>query len=280
MNVTFWSARKPREERIAAAFGQAVRAGGDRFAVRTVEDHRAPVSDVGCVFGVKGGSRRLLDDHRAAGKHTLFFDKGHTRHKVGGEAMWRVSVDGYMPLATFQRTRRPDDRSRALGLSLAPRWFGDYVLFAGSSQKHCDFHGLGDCTAYARGVIQEIRARTDKPVIYRPKPSWRDAVPIAGATFSRPPATLADELKRSFVLVTHSSNAAVEAVLAGVPVIVLGPGIARPVALHRIADINHPFWPAEAARRQWLADLAYCQWTVAEMASGEMWGIVRPQGES
>lgn len=280
MNVTFWSAGKPREERIAAALARAVRAGGDDFDVRAVEDYRAPVGDVGCVFGVKGLSRRLLDDHWAAAKHTLFFDKGHTRHKVSGEAMWRVSVDGTMPLATFQRIRRPDDRARALGLSLAPRWFGDYVLFAGSSQKHCDFHGLGDCTAYARGVIEEIRAHTDEPVIYRPKPSWRDAVPIAGTKYSRPPATLADELKRCFVLVTHSSNAAVEAVLAGVPVIVLGPGIARPVASHRIADINHPFWPAEATRHQWLADLAYCQWAVDEMASGEMWGIVRPQGES
>jgi len=277
VNVTFWSAGKPREEAIAAALGQAVCAGGDGFEVRAVGDYQAPVGDVGCVFGVKGLSRRLLDDHRSAGKHVLFFDKGHTRHKVGGVAMWRVSVDDTMPLATFQRLRRPDDRARALELSLVPRWFGDYVLFAGSSQKHCDFHGLGDCTVYARGVIDEIRAHTKKPVIYRPKPSWRDAVPIAGTAYSRPPLTLADELERCFVLATHSSNAAVDAILAGVPAIVLGPGIARPVASHSLAEIDDPRWPSIEDRGQWLADLAYCQWTVDEMASGEMWNIVRPQ---
>lgn len=277
MNVTFWSAGKPREDRIAAALGKAVLAGGDGFEVRAVEDYRAPVGEVGCVFGVKGISRRLLDDHRAAGKHVLFFDKGHTRQKVNGEALWRVSVDADMPLSTFQRERRPDDRARALAFTPAPRWFGDRVLFAGSSQKHCDFHGLGDCTAYARGVIKQIHAITDKPVIHRPKPTWRDAMPIDGVAFSRPPTTLADELKRCFVLVTHSSNAALDAILAGVPAIVLGPGIARPVAAHRIADIDRPFWPSEQTRRQWFADLAYCQWTLNEMASGEMWNTIRPQ---
>ena len=280
MNIVFWSAGKPREERIAAALGHAVRRGGDKYERRAVEDYGEPAGDVGCVFGVKGIARRLLDDYRVAGKRTLFFDKGHTRHKVNGETLWRVSVDGYMPLDYFQREPRSDDRARALGLAFAPRRFGECVLFAGASQKHCDFHGLGDCTAHARGVIAQIRAHTDRPIIYRPKPSWRDAVPVEGADFSRPPITLADELRSCFVLVTHSSNAAVDAILAGVPAIVLGPGIARPVASRRIAEVEDPFWPPAEIRRQWLADLAYCQWTVEDMATGEMWRITRRRLEA
>lgn len=279
MNVTFWSAGKPREEVIAEALGQAVRAGGDRFEVRAAEEYRGPAGDVGCVFGVKGIARRLLDDYRAAGKRTLFFDKGHTRRRPDGAALWRVSADGFMPLDTFQREHRPDDRAKTHGLTLLPRRFGDCVLFAGASQKHCDFHGLGDCTEYARRVIAEIGAHTDRPVIYRPKPSWRDAAPIDGTEFSRAPIRLADELKRCFALVTHSSNAAVDAIRAGVPVIILGPGIARPVASCCIGDVENPCWPSEETRSQWLADLAYCQWTVEEMASGDMWETVRRQLE-
>ncbi len=279
MRVVFWSAGKPREDAIAVALGKAVRAGGDLFEIRAAENYRGPVGDVGCVFGVKGVARRLLDDYRAAGKGTLFFDKGHTRRRPDGVALWRVSADGFIPLEPFQRVPRPDDRAKAHGLSPSPRRIGDCLLFAGASQKHCDFHGLGDCTGYARRVIAEIKAYTNRPVIYRPKPSWRDAVPIDGTEFSRPPILLADELKRCFVLVTYSSNAAVDAVLAGVPAIVLGPGIARPVASRSVADVYDPYWPPDKVRHQWLADLAYCQWTTEEMASGAMWNVLRPQLE-
>lgn len=274
VRVIFWSSGKPREDAIAAALGQAVRSGGDDFEVRTVEDYHEPSGDVGCVFGVKGIARRLLDDYRAAGRHALFFDKGHTRRLPDGAALWRVSADGFMPLDTFQRVPRPGDRAKAHGLSLSPRQFGECVLFAGASQKHCDFHGLGDCSEYARRVIAEVRAHTDRPVIYRPKPSWRSAVPIDGTEFSRSPTRLADELARCFVLVTHSSNAAVEAILAGVPAIVLGPGIARPVTSRTVADVEDPYWTLDEERRQWLADLAYCQWSVEEIASGETWKTI------
>jgi hypothetical protein len=66
--------------------------------------------------------------------------------------------------------------------------------------------------------------------------------------------------------VTFNSNSAVDAVLAGVPAYVEDEGgMAFDVASHTVGEIHRP------DRAQWAHDLAYCQWTVDEMASGATW---------
>lgn len=287
MRVTFWRSDSLFDRRVATAFGAGVRAYGHEFEEIPSRFYEGPhdETDVAVAVGVRQTTKRILQDHTALGKDYVYIDKGYTRHR--GEdphvktRYLRASVNATQPLAYFQRQLRPSDRFDALDVHLAPRYYGGYcVLYAGSSQKYCEFHGLGDATRYAEKILHRVRktSRAYQRLTYRPKPSWRDAVPIEGAKFSRPPRTINDELHEARLLVTHGSNAALDAIFAGVPALVLGPSIAQPIAATCFEELpRNPEmlpWPDIETRLQWAYNLAYCQWTLREFETGEAWSML------
>lgn len=281
MNVTFWHSDKPRERLLADAFLRGCDVHGDIVERRplTPEVYVAPGCDVAVMVGVK--SKALFQAHWDAGVHTVYLDKGYTRHAVGGPVKtweyWRVAVDAHHP--TRRLLERPLDPSRRqrLGLELKPwRTQGDQVVIAGSSAKYHDFYGLWEPTRYTTKLIRQLRFHTQREIVYRPKPSWRDAVPIEGARFSQPPETIDHVLRNAWCVVTHGSNACVEAMLAGIPCIVTGDAVTRALSGDDIATIEAPKLAPQAQREQWLDNLAWWQWTQPEFATGEAWAFIRP----
>lgn len=282
MKVVFWVSDKPREHILADAFLAGVKALGDEVETQSLTPTPEIVvgTDIACMVGVK--SRELYRKHWQAGIHTVYFDKGYSRHKstgpVKGWEYWRASIDGHHPTRHLMQIKRPHDRLAALDVVLKPwRKRGDHLIFAGSSQKYNDFYGLGDATEYAKKQIKRIRSVTDREIVYRPKPSWHDAVPIPGTHFSRmPDETMDDVLDGAWALVTHGSNACFEAVIAGVPCVILGDAVAKPISSTDLVDLLHPRIVSDDDRRQWLANLAYWQFRMDEMLSGFCWETVRP----
>ena len=65
---------------------------------------------------------------------------------------------------------------------------------------------------------------------------------------------------------THSSNVAVEAVIAGVPVFVANSSACEPVGMTDFSRIESPIYPN---REPWLAHLAYSQFSYEEIESGK-----------
>ena len=282
MKVGFFASEKPRERLLADAFIRGLAAHGDSGKV--VHLTGEPIVAKGCevvvMVGVK--SRELYQANIKAGIHVVMMDKGYVRHKIGGPVRiweyWRTAVDGHHPTRTLMNVPRSIRRASSLGLNLAPwRRRGKHVLIAGSSAKYHHFYGLPDPTEYTLGVVKKIRQHTDMEIVYRPKPSWRGAQPIHGTTFSGPGDRLDDVLDGCHVLVTHGSNACFEAMLSGVPSVILGDGITLPISTDKVRAVNKPFLAPMADRRQWLANLAYCQWTMHEFESGEAWATIRPQ---
>lgn len=279
MLIRLYVSDKAREHQIAQAFCEGAHRFGHRTEVCSTGSYTAPdpAIDIAVMVGVKGISGRCFHDFRAAGRRIILIDKGYCRHPDPQQRHYfRLSVDAPQPLAYLQR--RPHDAQRRLHLpwTIRPRRSsGRHIIFAGSSEKYCRFHALGDATAYADAVIQQLKRDSDRPIVYRPKPSWVAAVPIAGSLFSRPPRTLGHELHDAYALVTHGSNAALEAILAGVPCIVLGDGIARPMSRTTLADINDLYYPPDHERLQWLADVAHCQFTLPEFSQGLAWDSIQ-----
>ena len=91
--------------------------------------------------------------------------------------------------------------------------------------------------------------------------------PKAGETLE----PLAEALGKAHALVTHSSNVAIEAVVAGVPVFVSPSSAAAPMGLSDLSLIETPVYPD---RDQWLAHLAYCQFSFEEIRSGAAWRML------
>jgi hypothetical protein len=69
--------------------------------------------------------------------------------------------------------------------------------------------------------------------------------------------------------VCWTSNAAVDAVLAGVPVFCTSPCAAYRMGHADLSKIETPHFPPD--REQWAWSLAANQWTLREMASGQCW---------
>lgn len=305
MRIVFWHSDKPRERLLADAFAQGARAHGDVVQLHALEpEPRVVDCDVACMVGVK--SRELFRAYFNAGSHVLYFDKGYTRHAARSPVKlweyWRVALDAHQPTERLQRmTLTAGDRWDRLGLVLQPWRRGNnspeagtvselaaatreatgnapgHIVLAGSSQKYHDFYGLKDPTSWARKVVAALREETRREIVYRPKPSWKEAVPIDGTRFSNGAETIDDVLKGAWALVTHGSNACFESVLAGVPVIALGDAVAKPISSTAISDIESPRLASYVERLQWAARLAYWQWTMPEFASGEAWKFLRPQ---
>ena len=284
MNVTFFAGvTKEREHEIARMLGQGVQSHGDTFELVDPAEYPAPnkETDVAVMVGVKGYSRKLFDDHLAVGKQVIYIDKGYLGHRG---RYYRMSVNSFQPLSYFQSIPRLSDRLKTHNIKLQPmRKNGSHIMIAGGSVKYANWHGLNamggedPMTVWARKRILRLRKHSRRPLVYRPKPSWKDAVLVSGARFSRPPRTITQELIDCWALITFGSNAAVDALIAGVPVVVLGDGVALPLAQTSEEKIEDLYIPTDNERQQWLQDLAYCQFNLTEMASGEAWGILKEQ---
>lgn len=281
MKVTFWHSEKPRERILADAFRAGLLAHGDECELRALQPQvEVADCDLAVMVGVK--SRELFRAHWQAGAHTLMLDKGYVRSAIAGPVKlweyWRTALDAHHPTAKLMEIRRPFDRLERIYLPLKPwRRQGKHIVLAGSSAKYHEFYGLKDPTAYGSKVVRQLRGLTSREIVYRPKPSWKDAVPLEGTRYSQLPETLEAVLENAHVLVTHGSNACFEAVVHGIPCVILGDAVAKPISSTQLEQIEEPMIVPTSERYQWLANLAYCQWTMREFASGQAWEVLRPQ---
>ena len=278
MRAIFYVANKPRERLLAEAMKVGMSLLGDSLTIVPSASYVGPDDsfDLTCFFGVK--SRQLFRDYRNHDRrgHILYIDKAY----VGRGEYYRFIVDDTQPNAYLHEVPRASDRWDWLKIELQPLQPEDprkHVLFAGSSQKYCDFHSLGDATAYARKFCKRVRNMNSREIVYRPKPTWGDAEPIEGTTFSGPDEKLSSLFSKMHVLITHGSGAAVEAIIAGVPAITLGNGVTHSVTDRSLnfETVRKPFFPDDAWRKQFMCDLAYTQFTRAEWVQGGAWPTLR-----
>lgn len=276
MKILGFHSKKDLDSDLVQAFIEGCGARGETAKVYSADYPDSPECDAVVIFGVKG--RERFEQYRAAGVNTIYLDKGYVRrsikHPIKRMEFWRVAVNAHHPTAYLDDMKSPRDRWDALGIKAQDWRAGREVVFAGSSEKFHEFHGLADPTSYARKVVQLIEQRTRRHIIYRPKPSWDGAVPIHGAEFSNE-GKIRHLLNTAHALVTYGSNACFEAVVLGVPCIILGDAVARPISSTSIDDIEAPRRATDEERIQWLSDIAYCQWTPHEFASGDAWTHLR-----
>lgn len=277
--------RQPFTKQLALC--EALRAGlataGEDF---TAIHGFAEVADVDglLLFGIGGESKSVYDAYKAAGKRIVFFDKGYPR---GGYGMYRVAVDDFQPLHYLMGTPRRRDRLDAMGKYVRFQSYdrkpGDAILFDGASNKYCLWQGLGDWLEWGQRMLLVTRRHTDRPIIYRPRPSHNVgdiAAVVAGmdrVEFSQGP--LADDLARARVVVSFGGNIGWDCAMAGVPHFAMGDSVARPVSETSWYRMDTPFVPTSSLRLQWASNVAYCQWTAEEIAGGKAWPIIAQQLE-
>lgn len=207
-----------------------------------------------CFFGVTEATRHVWRQARLAGRDWYYLDNAYfdaARGRLFRAVRNRVQATGCEP---------PDwPRLAALGIRIAPwRKKGSHVVVVAQSQTYMTVvAGYRGC--WWKDTVAALRRNTDREIRVR---GWRaNKMALAGS--------LADDLRDCWALVTWSSAAANEALLAGVPVFTSRSCAASRMGLGDLSRIETPAYPK--GRAAWAAALAGRQWSLDELRAGVAW---------
>ncbi len=213
-----------------------------------IERVRSLKTGTAAFYGVTDYLQPLIAQARADGRDWYYIDNAY----FGCRRFWRVTRNALQ----HDGVGRADwSRLRALGLTLRPwRKGGRHILVCPQSNVFMRLVAGTGAAAWIADVQAQLRRHTDREIRVRDK---RDTRPLAA------------DLVHCHALVTHMSNAAVEAVCAGVPAFTTGACAASIMSLGDLGQIETPIYPD--GRKRWAAVLAANQWTRMEMRSGVCW---------
>ncbi len=250
-----------RTKHITGAMREGFRRSG--IAADVVTNGYGHDADIAVAYGWNhaGAFRK----YRETDRPFIYIDLGYWNRRPKGqprEGHHRVAVNAW-DTAIAMQPERPADRFNMLDVQVKP-WKttnSGGVLITGMSAKAALTHGF-IAGQWEREAVKIVKGVTSRPINLRPKPISKRAAmePIESV------------LARSYALVTHHSNTAVDAIVNGVPYYCVK-GVAKRLSIEQLsADmfINPPIMD-DAQRMQLLYDIAYTQWTPQEMRSGELW---------
>lgn len=266
--IVFANSRASWQVRAAQAFGQGLRVHG-------IEPELAEPCARACDLAVVWSHRhhRIHEMQRAHGGDYLVMEAGY----VGDRLQWvSLGYNGLNGRADFCNQGAPGDRWQRHHAHRMKPWralSGDgYGLIMGQVPGDEGVREV-DLAAFYAQAAADIRALGYLP-LFRPHPKAPETQARGVGTLHN--HTLADALGGAEFVVAWNSNSAVDAVLAGVPAVVMDRGsMAWPVAGHSLCAL-----PPQPEREQWAHELAYAQWTHAEMASGEAWAHLKQRCEA
>jgi hypothetical protein len=142
---------------------------------------------------------------------------------------------------------------------------GSRILIVAPSEKPCKYYGI-EKQQWIDNTISELKKYTDRPIIVREK------APRAERTNDTIYKSFDQDI---FCVVTYNSIAAVEALAYGIPAIALAPTAASIVCDNDLSKIESPTRYSEDLIQSWLNHIAYCQFSLDEMISGQAWELVK-----
>lgn len=239
-----------------------------RFVARDEVDGEA---DVHVCWSIKRPN--IVSWREATGKPVLVMERGHVGDRmVFTSCGWNgLGRRGTYPTA-------PDGGARwnkHFGYLMQPwKVGGRYALLIGQVPSDSALYNLEPGFEKWAQVMTDILISRRYTVRFRPHPyvvRHGDNFCPKHAEHSTTPY-LAEDLIKAALCVTYNSTSGVESVLAGVPTVTMDEGaMAWPVTSHSFLD---PL--VRPDRTAWAHDLAWTQWTVDEIASGDAWAHLAP----
>jgi len=159
----------------------------------------------------------------------------------------------------------PDDRFLKTGTQIRRYTPGENILLCPPSQKALSYWNV-NLQEWLDSTVEKLKKYTKRPIVIREKQK---------RNVRTTEDTMEMALQRDVhCLVTYNSIAAVEALILGKPVFVMGPNAAEPMANTDLSKINNPMMPTPEKVIQLCCNLAYGQFTPSEMVDGTAWRIL------
>jgi hypothetical protein len=209
---------------------------------------------------------------------------------------WRTGVNGFLNLdAQWPKldTEDADHRLDELGIKWAG-WNSDpdgHILVALQLPGDASLRGI-DINDWAYRTIMDIRKETDRFIIVRNHPlasqrAFGDHEELARKLLLEGIQNIKfsdgqlvpwiEDLKDAYCTVTYTSGLAIDSVLSGIPTIACDAGnFAWGISSRLIRNINDVKMSSDDKVRQWLRNLAACQWSLEEMRDGSAWQHLLP----
>lgn len=223
--------------------------------------------DFAVVFGV--GKRAVMAGQwrgavlSAYGKRALVIEKGYIKR----DEYFSVGWGGLNGNADFCNFASQPNRWLKLGVELKP-WQNNrdgHILICAQVPWDASVQDLNHIE-WCRGTYHVLTA-SGKKVIFRPHPNVPDKSIYGIDRYSTRP--LLHDLANANMVVTHNSNTGVDALIEGVPTVAFDKGsMVWQVAGDSLTSLENPI---TRDRTEWANDIAYAQWTLDEMESGETW---------
>jgi hypothetical protein len=191
----------------------------------------------------------LLRRAQAEGRDWFFADHAY----FGRGWFYRITKNGYQHDGTGPGEDARFIRSARREIQPWKR-SGGHVLVCPQSEVYFSLHGLNR-DEWLLNVTATLRQHTDREIRVRYKAS---RTPIA------------PDLEDAWAVVVYSSAAALDGLIAGVPVFTLAPFAATArMGLSDLSRIESPIYPD--GREEFLFALASNQWTLPEIMRGSAW---------
>jgi len=227
-----------------AAAGYEVHDSAPTFPVRP--------GDVLVIWNRYFQTEQIADRFEADGGTVLVAENGYVRGRHDGGDYYALAVHGHNGSGRWHVGG--SERWDALGIELKPwRTEGTHILVA--PNRPFGMRGTVMPERWGEQTAERLRKLTDRPVRLRLHPgNGRAQVPLE------------DDLRDAHCVVIWSSSVGVKALIEGIPVVCMAPyWICRGAAG---SHIDEALWRREY-RENAMHALAWAQWSVQEIASGE-----------
>lgn len=210
------------------------------------------------------GSRQIYDNH----KNVIIIEVGNL---IRGKT-WRISLKNVNAQGIFANTQNLDQkRPEKLGVFLSPIQENrkPEILIACQHQESLQWQGQPSMSEWVEDTVNAIRKYTDRKIVVRPHPRSLFSLNLPGVAVNLP--TKINGTYDSFdinynyhCVVNHNSGPAVQAAIAGTPVICDQTSLAGEIS-GKFEEIENIILPP---REDWFLRLCHTEWTVGEIASG------------
>ena len=281
MKLEVWTEHGPLNSKpIFDAFLKSLNDAGE-----TVYVNKSANADVAVIWSVlwRGrmqGYQKIWNDYRSKNKPVIVLEVGGLRRNQS----FKIGINGINRNADFANQEFDDKRWPLFKHVLKP-WnpSGELIVICGQHDASEQWRGMPKMTNWIEQQISEIRKYTTRPILVRPHP--RNQISFGESKFKnvkirmpkRDHRTYDDTdfratLERTWAVVNHSSNPAMEAVIRGIPVFVSESSLCHDVGNISLAEINTPAMPN---RQNWANRLAYTEWFQDEIAQGIPWQRIK-----
>lgn len=272
----FYAGGNKRSKTLAEAAYTGLLRIGERPVLRDSKSYARVESDYAVFYGLACGLDKIFKDYKAQAT-AVYIDLGywHRRLRTRYDGYHKVVVNSRHPTAYFQNNKHDKRRFKELGLIVRPwqKAKAGKILLASMSQKAAIAEGLAPF-AWERNALANILQHTERTITYRPKPNCPRARPLPGSHFDKK-TSLPITLKGCHAVVTRQSNTAVDALINGVPVF-CELGVSSVMGHSDLSLIESPRYPDN--RQQWAEDIAWTQFTTAEISTGLPFSHLKNEG--